>query len=77
MPSNNAVLLSETFERLTTILAQALVKAQRSSSLPPLSPALAAHANVSTATKETWDSATLNQKMADMEHHIETWIIVH
>ena len=52
-------------------MAQALVKAQRSSPLPPSSPASAAPANASTATKKTWDSTALDQKMADMEHRIE------
>lgn len=50
--SNDTIFLSETFEKLKTILAQALVKAQRFSSLPPLFPASATFANVLMAIKE-------------------------
>lgn len=62
--SSNAILLSETFERSTTVLAQALVKAQESSSLPA----------ASTPSTSDNSAANIEKKMTEMEHCIEARI---
>ncbi len=75
-PSQDAILLSETFERSTTILAEALVRAERASSLParPAAPVpTAVSAGPTESSRVGLDSSTqvLDKKISDMENRIE------
>ena len=63
-PSSNAILLSETFERSTTVLAQALVKAQELSLLPA----------ASTFSTSDNSAAGIEKKITEIEHCIEARI---
>ena len=62
--SSDAVLLSETFERSTTVLAQALVKVRKLFPLPI--------ASITPPTSN--DSAGIEKKMTEIEHCIEAQI---
>lgn len=71
-PSKDAILLLETFERSTTILAQALVRAEGASSLPALTAPVPIPASTgSTGISRVADSLALDKKMSDMEDCIE------
>lgn len=76
-PSKNVIPLSKTFERLITILAQALIRSKRVLSLPISTPIPTAANTGSTRSSRVANSLALDKKIFNIEDYIkkqmETW----
>lgn len=70
-PFKDVILLLKTFEKSATILAQALVRAERASFLPTSTTPISTPANTgSTRILRADDSLLIDEKMSDLEGRI-------